>query len=99
RRRAPAVGPAVGPVVAPAATATDDDSADVEAVARSLLRVVVEVNVASARGQGTGSGVVMRSDGYVLTNNHVVDGADSVTLTFSTRERLPPEVVGRAPAP
>ena len=89
---------AVGPVVVPAATATDGDSADVEAIARSLLRVVVEVNVASARGQGTGSGVVMRSDGYVLTNNHVVDGASSVTLTFSSGERLPARVVGADPA-
>jgi putative serine protease PepD len=85
---------ATGPVLVPASTASSGEAGDVESVARSLLRVVVEVNVANGSGQGTGSGVVMRSDGYVLTNAHVVDGADSVTLTFSTGERLPARVVG-----
>ncbi|MFN4263651.1 MAG: DegQ family serine endoprotease [Thioalkalivibrionaceae bacterium] len=41
-----------------------------------------------------GSGFVYRDDGYIVTNNHVVDGADRVTVTFSDRRVFEAEVVG-----
>ncbi|WP_206861069.1 DegQ family serine endoprotease [Lysobacter changpingensis] len=48
------------------------------------------------RGGGTslGSGFLMSADGYVMTNHHVVDGADSVTVTLSDRREFPAKVVG-----
>ena len=48
--------------------------------------------------QGLGSGVIITSDGYVLTNNHVVDGADEVRVAFGESKReFKAEVVGRDP--
>ncbi len=49
-----------------------------------------------AQGGGTslGSGFVISGDGYVLTNFHVVDGADKVTVTLSDRREFEAEVVG-----
>ncbi|HEY5707502.1 MAG TPA: Do family serine endopeptidase [Terrimicrobiaceae bacterium] len=44
---------------------------------------------------GLGSGVVISNDGYIATNNHVVDGADSVTVTLSDGRELTAKVVGR----
>ncbi|MGH8091303.1 MAG: DegQ family serine endoprotease [Rudaea sp.] len=41
-----------------------------------------------------GSGFIISSDGYVLTNNHVVDGADQVTVRLSDRRELDAKVIG-----
>ncbi|KGO97600.1 Do family serine endopeptidase, partial [Novilysobacter defluvii] len=45
-------------------------------------------------GVSLGSGFVISADGYVLTNHHVIAGADTVTVTLSDRRELEAEVVG-----
>jgi serine protease Do len=47
--------------------------------------------------EGMGSGVIVSADGYVLTNNHVVDGADEVTVTLPGGEQHKAKVVGTDP--
>ncbi|MFK8114899.1 MAG: Do family serine endopeptidase [Rubripirellula sp.] len=47
--------------------------------------------------QGQGSGVIVRGDGYILTNNHVVEGADTVMVEMSDNRKLEAEVVGTDP--
>jgi len=44
-----------------------------------------------------GSGVIMSADGYILTNNHVVDGADKLWVTLENKKRYSAHVVGRDP--
>ena len=46
---------------------------------------------------GQGSGVIIRQDGYILTNNHVVDGADELTVRLQGGRELPATVVGVDP--
>jgi serine protease Do len=46
---------------------------------------------------GLGSGVIIREDGYILTNNHVVDGADELTVIRMDGSRFEAEVVGSDP--
>lgn len=48
--------------------------------------------------QGSGSGVVISPDGYIVTNNHVVDGAAEVTVTFNDRYSTKAKVVGKDPS-
>ena len=46
---------------------------------------------------GTGSGFVISRDGYIVTNNHVVEGADSVLVRMIDRSEYDAEVVGTDP--
>lgn len=51
----------------------------------------------SFRMQGSGSGVIISPDGYLLTNNHVVAGAQEVTVTLADQQRYQARIVGRDP--
>ena len=49
------------------------------------------------REQGVGSGVIVSPEGYLLTNNHVVDGATDVRVTLSDKREFKATVVGKDP--
>lgn len=55
---------------------------------------VVSVISTTAEGTGSGSGVIMSKDGYIITNNHVVDGAQSVSVQLSDDTSLDAEIIG-----
>ncbi len=42
-----------------------------------------------------GSGFVISGDGYIVTNNHVIEKADTITITFSDGRELPARIIGR----
>jgi serine protease Do len=48
--------------------------------------------------QGAGSGVIISADGYIVTNNHVVDGADKIMVHMNDRRNFAARVVGRDPS-
>src|SRR5262245_6209760 len=47
--------------------------------------------------QGTGSGFIIRKDGLILTNNHVVENAQEITVTLSDKQQHKAKVLGRDP--
>ncbi len=85
-----------GTVAAPTAGSAASPPADgtVAAVAAAVLPAVVKIDAASGAEGGSGSGFVIRSDGYILTNNHVVEGADNLSVTFADGDQVDAELVG-----
>jgi S1-C subfamily serine protease len=73
-------------------------------VAESVVHVEVSKNVRDARtGQmrletGIGSGFIISSDGYIVSNNHVIENAEKVIVTFSNGMRVPAETKGTDPS-
>lgn len=47
------------------------------------------------RRQGSGSGFIIRADGVILTNNHVVEDAKEITVTLTDKQEYPAKVLGR----
>jgi putative serine protease PepD len=80
------------------ASANTDIGCAVTSVANHVLPSVVTIAAAGPGGSGTGSGEVIKSDGYILTNNHVIAIAANggkVEVTFSDGTSVPATIVGR----
>nr|WP_297171792.1 trypsin-like peptidase domain-containing protein [uncultured Agathobaculum sp.] len=78
----------------------DPDNYDVvnglagEEIYQKVSPSVVSVISSTASGQGSGSGVIMSADGYIITNEHVVADAQSVTVQLSDGSQLDAEIIG-----
>jgi putative serine protease PepD len=73
---------------------------NVISVANQVIPSVVTISARGAEGGGTGSGEVIKSGGYILTNNHVIAIAangGSVAVEFSDGQTAPATIVGRDP--
>jgi S1-C subfamily serine protease len=89
----------------PAHVTSPDDHEALDAYSRAVVDVadrvgpaVVSIGRRSSRGPaGAGSGVVFTSDGYVLTNAHVVTGADQLDLGFTDGTNVRGQIVGVDP--
>ena len=72
----------------------------INAIVTAVLPSVVSIMVEGASESGSGSGFALRPDGYLLTNNHVVDlvGSDgTLTVVFADGSKAPGTIVGRNP--
>lgn len=83
---------------APSSPAVEREPGSISAIAADVLPSVVSIEVAGREGTTTGSGFVLREDGYILTNNHVVaEGASGapMVVTFADGEERDARMVGR----
>jgi 2-alkenal reductase len=80
---------------APAASVAESDTA-VEAVQLVGPAVVTVLN-RGQQGMGSGSGVVISEDGFIVTNNHVVEGAGQLAVVFADNSRQEAELIGTDP--
>ncbi|MGW7727753.1 S1C family serine protease [Streptomyces canus] len=66
----------------------------VSGVAKAVSPSIVEINATSNAGESTGSGVIITSDGEIITNNHVISGATSIKVSTSDGKTYTAKVVG-----
>ncbi|WP_385621671.1 trypsin-like peptidase domain-containing protein [Streptomyces sp. P8-A8] len=83
--------------VVPGTTVSQSSKGTVSGVAKAVSPMIVEINATSTAGESTGSGVVITSDGEIVTNNHVISGASSIKVTLSTGRTYTADVVGTDP--
>ncbi|WP_458338803.1 S1C family serine protease [Streptomyces sp. 372A] len=88
---------AAGSGVVPGTTVSQSDKGTVAGVAKALSPTIVEIGATSTAGQSTGSGVVITSDGEIVTNNHVIADASQIKVTLSTGRTYTADVVGTDP--
>jgi S1-C subfamily serine protease len=69
-----------------------------EAAIAKVKAAVVEVAVTTQNASAIGSGVIIDQRGYIVTNNHVVAGAQSIEVVLADGTRLPAQLVGTDPA-
>src|SRR5262249_34403234 len=69
----------------------------VETVSPSVVHVQVRGRRQHQLAQGSGSGTILSPDGIVLTNNHVVEGANAIELSLADSRRVPARILGRDP--
>lgn len=80
----------------PQSIVINDQTSSVAAVKAVLPAVVTVINQGS-RGMGSGTGFFISSDGYLVTNNHVIEGAQQLMVIYAEGGRAPAAVVGTAP--
>lgn len=85
--------------------ATQGRSTSIADIASKARPWVVNIDVSasqqtlfgSADVSGTGSGIILRSDGHIITNAHVVEDAQKITVTLASGEEVPARLIGADP--
>jgi len=92
-----------GSLIVEAASETSDSESLADTISKAMdsivsVRAVTEAGPFGGQSEGEGSGVVIRSDGYILTNAHVIEGASEIEITTANDDRaLDATVVGSDP--
>ncbi|MEC8157694.1 MAG: Do family serine endopeptidase [Pseudomonadota bacterium] len=94
--RSPAVVKIIAEVKSPSRSPREqmEGLEELEQLPEALRRFFQYRNPPAPRGGGTGSGFIISRDGYIVTNHHVVDGADTVVVRLSDRREFDAEVIG-----
>jgi serine protease Do len=94
---AAAQGAPTQPAQAAAAGSAASESDLMVAAVQKVAPAVVTVLNTGPNGSGSGSGVIISDKGYILTNNHVVDGATQLAVVFNDGGRRDAKLVGTDP--
>jgi serine protease Do len=82
----------VNPQGSPAPSATGSGAMTMVDLIHAIQPVIVRVDVSGQGFQASGSGIIIRNDGYVITNAHVIEGETSITITLNNTRQYPASV-------
>jgi S1-C subfamily serine protease len=94
---AAAPSPTSSVLIAPPGDLIQADSAAqsaARAAAATTQSALVRIDVTLPDSAGVASGIVLDQLGHILTNQHVVDGAQTITVTFANNHAVPAQVIG-----
>jgi len=91
------VSDSTDPVNRAVAAVSGEPNSGVIAIAGKVRPAIVQLEVEGDQGKAEGSGVIFRSDGEIITNQHVVDGVHSLTAMMDDGSRVKAKVVGSDP--
>jgi S1-C subfamily serine protease len=85
--------------------ATQGRSTSIADIASKARPWVVNIDVSASQQtllgsqevEGTGSGIILRSDGHIITNAHVVEDAQTITVTLASGDEVPAKLIGADP--
>ncbi|MFB9309834.1 putative serine protease PepD [Agromyces hippuratus] len=92
--------PASAPEASASSAVADGSVCDATQVSESVLPAVVTISASNGSEGGVGTGEIIRDDGFIVTNNHVIsvaaDGGE-IAVLYSSGETAPATLVGRDP--
>jgi 2-alkenal reductase len=94
---APLVSQATQPNAPSQIITLKQDTAIVESVKKvkpAVVTVLTTLRTRSGRGQATGTGVIVDAKGYIITNNHVVEGAQKIEVLFENGDKSEAKLIG-----
>ena len=73
------------------------ETLDLQALLDKVSPSVVSIHTGTREGEAAGSGVVLTADGLVLTNAHVIEGAQTIEVDFADGQTAEARIIGSAP--
>ena len=70
------------------------DALSLQQIYKKMIGSVVSITTATQKGTASGTGIIMSADGYVITNEHVIDGAYEILVFTSDEQNFRAEIVG-----
>jgi 2-alkenal reductase len=88
----PAAAPTLAPILVSAENVNQQDT--LSSLYQNVLPGIVSIQVTTAQGGSLGTGVIFDNQGHIITNEHVVDGQESIEIAFSSGYKATAKLVG-----
>ena len=82
------------PAGIPTAASDEDGALSLQEISRRCIGSVVSIVTVTPSGKASGTGIIMSEDGYVITNHHVIESAQAVSVLTSDNQEYAASVVG-----